>query len=81
MPTPHHEAVRRAIQGLQGTLTVAAALLEAGRIVDLRGLEREVAALCSAVAVLPAAEGRALCIELSTLLGQVQGLEARMAPA
>lgn len=81
MPTPHHEAVRRAIQGLHATLSVAAALLEAGRRVDLSGLEREVAALCHAAVILPAADGHALSVELAALLSQVEGLEARMTHA
>ncbi len=78
MTSTHQDAVRAAIRAMGDTLTVAEALLDAGREIDLSGLEREVAAVCAAAVTLPAAEGRALRGELAGLMLQVEGLHARL---
>ena len=78
MTCTHQDAVRAAIRSMGDMLTVAEALLGAGREIDLSGLEREVAALCAAAVTLPAAEGRALRGELAGLMLQVEELEARL---
>jgi hypothetical protein len=46
-------ATLAAIDSMQGTLALARALVETGRIVDLTGLEREAERLCAALACLP----------------------------
>ncbi|MFT8246726.1 hypothetical protein [Roseomonas sp. BN140053] len=74
------DAVAASIRSLHGTLSVATALVAAGRHVDLSGLDRDVTAVCVAAAVLPPADGRALRGELAALLAAVRGLEARFAP-
>jgi hypothetical protein len=46
-------ATLAAVDSMQGTLALARALVEAGREVDLTGLEREAERLCAALACLP----------------------------
>jgi hypothetical protein len=46
-------ATLAAIESMQGTLALARALVEAGREVELAGLEREAERLCAALACLP----------------------------
>ena len=78
MNCTHQDAVRAAIRAMGDTLTVAGALLDAGREIDLSGLEREVASVCAAAVTLPAVEGRALRGELAALMLQVEEVEARI---
>jgi hypothetical protein len=75
----HAEAVRSAIEGMEGTLALARALVEGGRQVDLAGLDGEATALCAAVMTLAPAQGRALRPALEALLRQVDGLAAHLA--
>ncbi|UPY38718.1 hypothetical protein [Sediminicoccus sp. KRV36] len=65
-------ATLAAIESLQGTLTMARALVLAGRSVDLAGLDREAARLCAAVACLPGDSGQAL---LGSLAGLAQEID------
>lgn len=76
-PTPT-QAVGAAIAALDGTLAVARALVEAGRRIDLEGLDRDAATLCAAVMALDDAQARLLRPELEALRAQVEGLAATM---
>ena len=67
-------AVDAALDAMLGTVAVARALLEAGRRVDLAGLDREIGALCAAAIALPQREGRKLrakAIVLQDALGDL----------
>jgi len=64
-------AILAAIDSLQGTLTMARALVLAGREVDLGGLDREAARLCAAVACMPGNSGQALLGSLESLTREV----------
>ncbi|MCO6419904.1 hypothetical protein JYK14_27635 [Siccirubricoccus sp. KC 17139] len=66
--------VLAAIQSMQGTVTLARALSEGGRRIDLAGLDAEAARLCAAVAVLPKPAGQSLRPALLALLAEVEGL-------
>ena len=67
-------ATLAAIDSLQGTLTMARALVLAGREVDLAGLDREAARLCAAVACMPGDSGQALLPSLIGLTREVDAL-------
>jgi hypothetical protein len=73
------EAVRAAIVSLDGTLSLARALVEGGRRIDLAGLDREATTLCAAVMALRAEEAQRLRPALLALRGQVDGLAASLA--
>ncbi len=75
----HAEAVRAAIEALGGTVTVARALVEGGRRVDLEGLDRDATALCAALMTLDAEDARTLRPLLEGLLRQVDGLTMEVA--
>jgi hypothetical protein len=67
-------ATLAAIDSLHGTVTMARALVLAGRQVDLDGLDREAARLCAAVACMPGNSGEALLPPLLRLAGEVEAL-------
>jgi len=69
-----------AIEAMQGTLAVAAALAGAGRRVDLSGLEEEVGRLCAAALAAPRAAAPALRLRLEALLSDLDRLRAALAP-
>ena len=71
-------ATLAAIDSMQGTLTMARALVLAGREVDLAGLDREAARLCAAVACLPGDSGQALLGSLMGLTREVDLLSVCM---
>ena len=79
-PVRHTEAVRAAIDTLGGTVAVARALVDGGRIIDLSGLERDCAMLCAALMALDVADARRLKPALEELLYQVNRLAAHMEP-
>lgn len=64
-------ATLAAIDSLQSTLTMARALVLAGRKVDLAGLDREAERLCAAVACMPGDSGQALLGSLQSLAREV----------
>ncbi|WP_241671039.1 hypothetical protein [Dankookia rubra] len=64
---------------MRGTLLVARALVEAGRQVDLTGLDAGAAALCAAIAMLPVETARPLLPALVALLADVESLGAALA--
>ena len=71
-----------AIEALHATLLMARALHEAGRRLDLAGLDAQAASLCTAVALLPPADARPLRPALLALLREVDGLRGSLtAPA
>lgn len=76
----HAGAVRAAIESMQGTLRVAAALARAGRAVDLAGLDQDAARLCVAVGVLPRADAAPLRPALEALLLDLDRVAAALAP-
>ncbi|WP_270936889.1 hypothetical protein [Falsiroseomonas oryzae] len=73
------QAVRAAIEAMDGTIAMARALVEGGRRVDLAGLDRETVSLCAAVMALDATAARDLRPALEALRRQVDGLAARLA--
>ncbi|WP_431302324.1 hypothetical protein [Sediminicoccus sp. BL-A-41-H5] len=79
-PPPSFEiaAMLAAIESLHATLTMARALVLAGREVDLGGLDREAARLCAAVACMPGDSGEALLPPLLRLAGEVEALSLCM---
>jgi hypothetical protein len=79
-PSPA-EAVAAAIAALDGTLVVARALAEAGRRIDLDGLDRDAVALCAAVMVLDVREARCLRPAMEALRHHVDSLAATMRAA
>ena len=72
-PSIEVAATLAAIDSLQGTLTMARALVLAGREVELEGLDREAARLCAAVACLPGDSGQML---LGSLVGLTREIDA-----
>lgn len=80
MPPPSHaQAVEAAIAALDGTLALAHAFVEAGRVVDLDGLERDAAALCAALMALDPKAARGMRPALEGLRRRVDGLAASLA--
>jgi hypothetical protein len=69
-----------AIESMRGTLAVARALVEAGRQVDLTGLDAGAAALCAAISMLPPDAARSMLPALVALLAEVDGLGAALSP-
>lgn len=71
-------------QAASGTLRVARTLVEAGREVDLAGLQNAVGRMCAAALDLPPEQGHALRPELAAVLADLDALErallARNAP-
>ena len=72
------DAVRAAARSLGGMVSIAEGLAQAGRALDLDGLEREAAALCGAALMLPREDGRAVRGDLALLLARVDTLIARL---
>ncbi len=69
-----------AVEAMEATLGVAAALAAEGRRVDLAGLEAEMGRLCAACLVAPEAMLPALRGRLAALLRLVDALAMRLAP-
>jgi hypothetical protein len=70
--------LRTFTDGVTQTLSVARGLVEAGRHVDLAGLEDQVGLLCAKALDLPPAEGRTVRSELAALLARVEALSAAL---
>lgn len=77
-PTIEVAATLAAMDSLQATLTMARALVLAGRVVELEGLDREAARLCAAVACLPGDSGQALLPSLIGLTREVDALSVSL---
>jgi len=69
-----------AILALQDTVTMARALAQAGRQIDLTGLDADAAVLCAAIGLLPPERGRNLLEPLEALLQDVDDLTAALSP-
>ena len=67
-------ATLAAIESLHGMMSVARALVAAGRVVDLGGLDGEAQRLCAAIACLPRDSGQRLRIPLIELREEVDRL-------
>lgn len=78
-PATHAEAVHAAIEAMGGTVAVARALVEGGRRVDLKGLDRDTTAICAAVMALGVEDAKLLRPALEELLRQVESLTAEVA--
>jgi hypothetical protein len=70
--------LRAFTDGVTQTLSVARGLVEAGRYVDLAGLEDQVGLLCAKALDLPPAEGRAIRADLIALLARVEALSGAL---
>jgi hypothetical protein len=60
------------------TIGVARGLVEAGRYVDLAGLEDQIGLLCAKALDLPPAEGRAIRDDLIGMLARVEALSTAL---
>jgi hypothetical protein len=73
-----HQPMLAAIQSVQGTVAMARALVDAGRRIDLAGLDADAAVLCTAIGMLPPDRARPLRQPLEALLRDVDGLTAAL---
>jgi hypothetical protein len=72
-------AVRGLAEGLRRTTDLARALAEAGRAIDLTGLEHDVGLLCAKSLDLPPDEGRRVRPQLIALSGAMEALSRVLA--
>jgi hypothetical protein len=73
------EAVRALADELTKMVSVACALVEADRAVDLTGLDRDIGLLCAKSLDLPPDEGRTVRPRLIALLGSAEALMRALA--
>jgi len=64
--------------GVTQTLGVARGLVEAGRYVDLAGLEDQLGLLCAKALDLPPGDGRTMRVELIAMLARVEALSTAL---
>ncbi len=69
-----------AIQSLQDTITMARALVQAGRRIDLTGLDADAAVLCTAIGLLAPERSQGLRQSLEELVRDVDALTAALHP-
>jgi hypothetical protein len=74
-------ALDAAIRAMAGTLALAEALVDAGRRIDLDGLDREIAAICAAARAAPRGADPQLRDALIGLRTQIERLALRLPPA
>ncbi len=67
-------AVNAAIEAMTATVAVALGLAQAGRRLDLAGLDQEIGTICAAALTLPADQGRGVRPALQSLLQAVDAL-------
>jgi hypothetical protein len=72
-------AVRTLAEDLTGLIGVAQALVEAGRAIDLSGLDSQIGLLCAKTLDLPPDEGRRVRPRLIALSGSVEALSRALA--
>lgn len=70
--------LRAFADGVTQTLSVARGLVEAGRSVDLAGLEDQIGLLCAKALDLQPAEGRIMRTELIAVLARVEALSVAL---
>lgn len=68
------ERVRAAVVALRRTAALARAFAEAGRPIDLAGLDGQVGLVCARALDLPPEEGREMRAELRAVLGEIDAL-------
>jgi hypothetical protein len=73
------EAVRALAEELTKIVSVARALIEAGREIDLEGFQGQVGLLCAKSLDLPPDEGRRIRPRLIALSGSIEALSRAMA--
>ncbi len=73
-PDTPFERVRAGAASLRRTTALARALAEAGRPIDLAGLDGQVGLVCARALDLPPDEGRAMRGDLQALLAEVDAL-------
>jgi hypothetical protein len=78
---PALAATLAAVTSMEQTLSVARALVEAGRRIELAGLESEAARLCAAVACLPEGSAARLRPPLQALTGELDRLAGALRAA
>ena len=71
-------ATRARAQSLMATLRLARTLVEAGRPVDLAGLDDQMGGLCATVMDLPSVQGNSLRDDLITLRADVEALHTAL---
>ncbi|EFH10434.1 hypothetical protein ACFFMP_19545 [Pseudoroseomonas cervicalis] len=76
MPPTALQAVLATADSLRATLSLARALAEAGRQIDMAGLDGEVATLCAAALALPPACGAEARHALHALRAELESLLA-----
>ena len=74
-------AALAAIAAMERTLSVARALVEAGRRIELAGLESEAARLCAALACMPEGSAARLRPPLHALTGELDRLAGALRAA
>ncbi len=72
------EVLGAAVAAFDGTLSVARALVDSGRRIELAGLDHEATALVAAIMALDPDEARHLRPALEALRDRVDGLMARL---
>ena len=77
MPMPD-KPLPASIDTMRDTLAMARALVQAGRHVDLAGLEDEAAAICAALEAAPPDHARPLRPAMLTLLAELDALAVTM---
>jgi len=75
------DAVRACLEQVSRTLAIARSLVRSGKLVDLTGLEAEVAYVCARVLDLPREEGHAVRPLLIALRSDLDALAAAMPPS
>ncbi len=70
--------LRAFADGVTQTLGVARGLVDAGRYVDLAGLEDQIGLLCAKALDLPPEDGRTVRGELATVLVRVEALSSAL---
>jgi hypothetical protein len=79
MPDSPDERVRRMIDSMLGTMTLARELVAGHRSIDIAGLDQQAGLLCAQVLDLPTAQGQALRPALHRLSDAAAALEAALA--
>ncbi|MBV8616822.1 MAG: hypothetical protein JOY66_24040 [Acetobacteraceae bacterium] len=72
------ERLRTGVAALRRTASLARALAESGRPIDLAGLDGQVGLVCARALDLPPEEGRLVRGELQALLSEVDALAASL---
>lgn len=78
-PASRQPAAEQAAEGVARMLRLARGMVQAGRRVELEGLDQMVGRLCARCLDLPPEEGRALRPMLAALLVEIDALNASLA--